>query len=115
MKYSELGFGGVVSAHIRTKARGRWKLDGDQLTVRYDSAEDVVVGMTTLESESLKHAFGAEFLTGFSKEFQQQLQEDFPTLLCEQSIAVTVLSVDSDQLVTRDADGEIECRTRVSP
>jgi len=117
IELSEIGFGeGSISVHVRAKAQGRWSLEGDRLTVKYDSVDDVSVGEASLRSDSFAETFGSDFATEFVDDFPQQLKAELPSTICDQEICRAVVSLDKNVLVTRDeSDGKVERQERVSP
>ncbi len=117
IELSEIGFGeGSISIPIKAKATGNWTLEGDQLTLKYDSVDDVSVGEASLDSDSLTKTLGADFVPEFLKSFSQDFKTEIPSTLCEKAFNRTVVSVDNSLLVLRDeSDGEVAQQKRVSP
>jgi len=116
IELSEMGFGeGSISLQAKAKANGTWALEGDQLTLKYASVDDVFAGEASLESDSLSDTLGADFVAEFLKVFPQEFKTEFPSTICNQAISCTVVSVDDNVLVTRDnCDGVVERQNRVS-
>ena len=99
-------FKGTVFIDLSVKSRGKWSLKENQLTFTIQAVDHLALHDYRIESPELVQKHGAEALKKLISQSRRQIESEMKAKLTNAAMTHTLISVQQDRIVSRDAKGK---------